>query len=1241
MTDEVRKGGPLTVALRFAAHDCPQGPMFLTPRKAEDFPTADPRVNALRWDHMEFIDWALAQATATTLDTLRSVDPDRPIKVHAYGSSPWGWQVVAKYGGYSHHTGSGPGWQWTEPKQYGSAYGLQDSSEPGSPVSTLRDFRGIWGSLIFMGKNAHDYFMCVHDIKGDPAKRAYFEAKAPYIKLMGRAHVLVSPIASIREQFRYHNEFAHWETWRYGVNPVRGGEMASLLNEVTLRKGKLDQFRAIIDEGVACWDDEMAAGLEHFVRRGGILLLNSLSGIHTYIERDCGAGPVLAGVRLGDPPATSDRFSMTMTDPRLADLSGDVRSNGREGTTARHLEPLAGTEVLGVWPDGSAALTRRPLGRGFVYCVGTTAYPGELIAGLTRAQGLGTYASAEGGCDLFRTLRSNNGVEDLLMVRGKEGREATIRWTLDYSPARIYDPVTGRDIPARIEGHTATIAVRLDDWDFTWLAARRPGSSAHFAHWFKRQTEMWSGLVLGAKTPRAPLYRHLDLNHNWRMAHAANWEQARGLLRLDDASARLKPATMILWDEKEKAAGSAALYRQDFALPRGWETESVLELAIRGDVHDNRMHGFQGKNAIYLNGQPCWSGGQLNSLWLDVTAQRKPGSNRLEIVHEGPGLMPSLMLVRTVVPERTLDLSGQWRCVKDMHTESAVALPGEARGVFLYRDVEIPKEAADREIWLRVEPFCPFAIINGRVRYWDIGHGPVFPQPQALEIDITPDLRFGQSNRIILASGAVFAGWQTAEYKVARAELRWYAPGRWAADGKGTRHALTPTELAAVARDAALVRQYRTIPPPMRPAGSPAIAPVAAATSPLPAPVLDLAAGPDGQLVDRGPGKIAIKPQGAVTPFADAGGRIRGVYLHSEGPHPGTLELPNAFFRDKLAKKDFTLRVWVMPIAVQSSGGSLLNWGSELDWQIQDNDTLIGLPSVPARRQIVGTVITQRRWQCLALAVKGRQSDLYLNGIPISRQTWNRSIEASGAPVYLGSFGGRWNFLNAKLAALAIYGEALSAEAVRGLYQSESAAYHIEPRAYFPENDLFRLKMAAGGGDEADIPSEVTLGPAVQYAEEGGRPVFVFDGTTSHILLHDQPRERLLTKPYALILDFLPEPGAQGTLLRRHHANCLSLEADGTLTFDANIGRHNMVRFPKAVRFGAWNRIVLAYNGRTVRLEINGVRIGEQAYAGVLYDPGGEFPLVLLADNTHPNFPRALTVHCKVRELRIAPLLDE
>jgi len=169
----------------------------------------------------------------------------------------------------------------------------------------------------------------------------------------------------------------------------------------------------------------------------------------------------------------------------------------------------------------------------------------------------------------------------------------------------------------------------------------------------------------------------------------------------------------------------------------------------------------------------------------------------------------------------------------------------------------------------------------------------------------------------------------------------------------------------------------------------------------------------------------------------------------------------------------------------------------------------------------------------------------------------------------------------------------------------------------------------------------VTLAPGVQLTAEAGRPVFTFDGTKSHAIVRDQPRERLLSKPYALILDFLPEPGAHGTLLRRHHANCLGLEADGTVIFDANIGQHKFVRFPKAVRFGALNRIVLAYDGRMVSLEMNGVRIGQQAYEGRLYDPGGDFPLVFLADNTYPHFPQALNVQCKVRELRIVPLLNE
>jgi hypothetical protein len=285
-------------------------------------------------------------------------------------------------------------------------------------------------------------------------------------------------------------------------------------------------------------------------------------------------------------------------------------------------------------------------------------------------------------------------------------------------------------------------------------------------------------------------------------------------------------------------------------------------------------------------------------------------------------------------------------------------------------------------------------------------------------------------------------------------------------------------------------------------------------------------------------------------------------------------------------------------------------------------------------------VITQRRWQSLALAVKGRQSDLYLNGIPVSRQTWNLPITGNNAPVHLGSIQAQRGFLNAKLAAFTIYGEALSPEVVRAVYESEREAYQTRPADLFLENDLLRLKMTPGCGDESDLPGQVTVATGVTFTQEDGRPVMVFDGVTSHLIVRDNGRDRLFSRPYAFIIEVRPEPGASGALFRRHHANCFDLAKDGTLVFDANIGRNNRVSFPGAVRHGDWNRIVLVYDGRKVRLEVNGVQVGERAYEGARHDPNSDFPIVFMADNTWPGFPEARNIRGQVRELRVAPWFE-
>ena len=92
-------------------------------------------------------------------------------------------------------------------------------------------------------------------------------------------------------------------------------------------------------------------------------------------------------------------------------------------------------------------------------------------------------------------------------------------------------------------------------------------------------------------------------------------------------------------------------------------------------------------------GRLLWSGEKIDSRWFDVTACLKPGRNRLEIVHQGPGLMPTLMLVRSAVAGPD-DRPGRPVAMRREHeAETPVTVPGAARGVFLYRDVEIPADA--------------------------------------------------------------------------------------------------------------------------------------------------------------------------------------------------------------------------------------------------------------------------------------------------------------------------------------------------------------------------------------------------------------------------------------------------------------------------------------------------------------------------------------------------------------------
>jgi hypothetical protein len=1181
------------------------------------------------------------------LRQIRAVDPDRPIKVHAYDSSAWGYKITAEYGGYSHHTGAGAGWAYTVPKQYDLSRGTQDSAETGGSQETPRNIKGLIGDLIYMGKNAHDYFYNLQDITKDPAVLDWWVKRLPDMRLMGRENVDSSSIALLRglRNSHYVGEFSKTENWRFGCdNLAKGGEMMPLLDELRVGEGHLP-YAAILDEGTVVWDEAMTAQLKRFVEDGGILFLAAPSGLHTPTQRNAYPAAELAGVKITGDSTASMQVTLTTPDPVFGSQAGDFGRCGDHLMSPPHaITALPGTTVIGMTDNGAPAITRRALGKGAVYyCAGGT-WSEKLRNAIRDHFAPPVYVTIEGkGVDLYRTARSNNGCEDLLMCRGL-GKPATIHWTFDYTPAAIYNPVTGAPIAATIDGHTATFQVNIDDWDFAWFAARRPDAAEQFAHWFTRQTQMWAGLVQGEPAPAPPLFRTLDLNRGWKLAQTDSLADAQHRMAQDDKAAGLKPADLIWWSAPgtglKHGPGVFGLYRRDFKLPAGWEKNATFALNIDGRVYQWPQVGFGGPSTIYLNGTPIWTGEKIaEQVSLDLSAAIKPGLNRLEIVHEGEGILANIQLVRTINPDATLDLSGGWQAVDGLQSVRTVQLPAQIKTCFVYRDIVVPKEQAGREVWLRVTTgdlnASRCVIVNGRCRY------PVTraDNSRPMEVNITPEIRSGEPNRILIGTGGMNGGWRMERHDFQKLELGFYAPGRWTGD-RGIEAALTPRELADVAKQEARVQLFPLVQNavakpslnlfPFTPDEAKAYAP--------PAPAIDLDLG--ATVTDRGSAHAAVQVEGRTAPFTERGGAVSGLQFFGEGESKADLTLPAETVTPLLAGKDFTLCAWLKPMLDQDIEGDLAQWGLAFDWQVRERGTSIIWNDHSEPRLDAGEILSPRQWHFLAVSVSGPHATLYVDGLNAADQTFAEPL-GDGRTVFVIGGNARFpHFLRMKLASFTVYPQALDDDSIGKLFVKDRDRF-LGTGAPWPEDALARLVFAAGNvTDAAEFPSQLVLAPGTTPTTADGAPALDFDGRTSSLVFKENAHVRLAGSPFSMVIDFKPAPGAEGCLFRRTFNPGLWLRQDGSLLFDANSGENNQLTFPNAVTAGQWNRLMIAFDGKTFALFRDGKLIARQPYAGSL-DTSEDHPLCVGADPStgNPAFINHLAM--QVREFTIYPgLLD-
>jgi len=339
-----------------------------------------------------------------------------------------------------------------------------------------------------------------------------------------------------------------------------------------------------------------------------------------------------------------------------------------------------------------------------------------------------------------------------------------------------------------------------------------------------------------------------------------------------------------------------------------------------------------------------------------------------------------------------------------------------------------------------VDGSCSFAVINGRVRYWDLEKPRLHVEPPVCEIDVSPDIRPGQVNRIVLGTDALFKGWPAQDLRYNHLELAIYRPGKWSLDGRSNRDALTATELGRVAQDLGTAQFYPMI-HPVTPKLAPSFPPAGNAPAALPPPILDLDLHPAGALaLDKGPNHLPVAASGSVEPSGEASDALAAVYFRGDGSAPGGLSVSSAMLSQCVRGKAFTIRTWIMPMAGGGHGGVIVGC-NPLKWNIVDDASTVWLGNPPNRKLIATNVISPGAWQSLALVVDRPRATLFVNGISVAIQTWSAPIEGGNDLVTIGNTAMKADFLNAKMAAFTVYEGALTAGQIAAQYASERSRF--------------------------------------------------------------------------------------------------------------------------------------------------------------------------------------------------------
>ncbi len=787
------------------------GPVFLTTHEPKYYPYLGEHADARYVDLKQWQAYSIYKNTEIVFTMARMIDPNRPIILSDGSLSLANYYVklASHFGTGLQFTGQG-GFYFPWDTGLGYVNKFYGTSEFGGTITSFPMFQRALGWILFNGESNFDLFWDLENYMEFQKKYGWFTKDKRLIQVFGKSIQAKPKIIIFRSALTQLLGLSSPWVWDIGRGELQSAHYDfAYATEPDIKNGLIDNYPVLFDSGSQIMRKSTINDIKKYVEQGGTFIALQDTGRNTPTQANTWPISRLTGFKVLKTNMSGniifDKHIPIFKNWQGKEFYGQGSSLDYLNRQFAHgvglsLQGTTGTIPIARWENGTVAIGMRKIGKGKVIILGSTFWRnGKDVSGqwksqskiereffkeLFRSLGIKRNAKSDSSDIWTRKFITKNGLQYWLITFNSSDRDISTNVYLRviHKPREVFN-ITENNIPIKFHyiknGWIEIKGVPFSPFQTIIFGVKRADIGNAIPFWFWVKTRYWSKKKINkniifpisltkSNTQDIPFYKWKFFpDKNNTISQTNKWE----LSNYNDS--KWQTITTGIWNltKNLKNYKGVGLYRAEFTIPKSWKDHNIL-LGLYS-FNDPIVYN-QGN--FYINGTlitKYTARGWNQTLVYNITGMLKPGENVLSVKVKSETLFGGIGGVIWIMPEVYLNpyinLKGTWEIVKSNYlTKQSVSIPGTATGKYLVKDIKIPKNWIDGNIYLHIqtsEQWLGSVVINGMpVNYNSYLH----PFGLIQDINLTPYIKFGKTNKIELWPYATIANNQETNMNITK-----------------------------------------------------------------------------------------------------------------------------------------------------------------------------------------------------------------------------------------------------------------------------------------------------------------------------------------------------------------------------------------------------------------------------------------------------------------------------------------